>query len=145
MSPYQLHSVPWEMSAAPPTPCYLPLPNPLGTCLWPRCTSSGPCRGPGRPPSPLPPARSSETLFPEGALYSSFIFQGSANKFLPNCPQTKKVHISALKVTGGIADQAWHICRLPPVLPTICSHGHPLRSSPPPAPKAIHPSSPLLS
>lgn len=75
--------------------------------------------------SPPPPAHGSETLFPEGALYSSFIFRGSANKFLPNCPQTKKVHISALKVTGGIADQAWHICRPPPELPTICSHGHP--------------------
>lgn len=75
--------------------------------------------------APPPPAHGSETLFPEGALYSSFIFRGSANKFLPNCPQTKKVHISALKVTGGIADQAWHICRPPPELPTICSHGHP--------------------
>lgn len=77
--------------------------------------------------SPCPsPACNSETLFPEGALYSGFIFRGSANKFLPNCPQTKKVHISALKVTGGIADQAWHICRPPPAVPTICSPGHPL-------------------
>ena len=81
--------------------------------------------GSPRPPRSLPSsAHGSETLFPEGALYSGFIFRGSANKFLPNCPQTKKVHISAVKVTGGIADQAWHICRPPPTLPTICSHGH---------------------
>lgn len=81
----------------------------------------------GRSPAllSLGPAYGSENLFPESALYSGFIFRGSANKFLPNCPQTKKVHISALKVTGGIADQAWHICRPPPAIPTICSHGHP--------------------
>lgn len=27
-----------------------------------------------------------ESPFPQGALYSGFIFQRSANKFLPNCP-----------------------------------------------------------
>lgn len=28
----------------------------------------------------------SENPFPQGALYTGFIFQRSANKFLPNCP-----------------------------------------------------------
>lgn len=27
-----------------------------------------------------------ENPFPQGALYTGFIFQRSANKFLPNCP-----------------------------------------------------------
>lgn len=86
---------------------------------------------PGGPPSPPSPAHGSETLFPEGALYSGFIFRGSANKFLPNCPQTKKVHISALKVTGGIADQAWHICSRRPRSPPSALSGIPLRRSQP--------------
>lgn len=28
----------------------------------------------------------SENPFPQGALYTGFIFQRNANKFLPNCP-----------------------------------------------------------
>lgn len=96
------------------------------------------------PPSPAQPT-AQKPFFPLGALYSGFIFRGSANKFLPNCPQTKKVHISALKVTGGITDQVWHICRPPPAILTICSPGHPLHSPGSPAPNTVHLSSPLLS
>lgn len=96
------------------------------------------------PPSPAQPT-AQKPFFPLGALYSGFIFRGSANKFLPNCPQTKKVHISALKVTGGITDQVWHICRPLPAILTICSPGHPLHSPGSPAPNTVHRSSPLLS
>lgn len=136
-SPMRRHAPPLCRPAHPPVTCYTP---------------SDPRRGPGRlrpsrstaPPFP-PQSTAQKPFFPEGALYSGFIFQGSANKFLPNCPQTKKVHISALKVTGGIADQVWHICRPPPAVPTICSRGHPLRSSRSPAPNAVHLSSLHLS
>lgn len=121
--------------------------HPPVTC----CTSSDPAEALDGLPSQeccssLPTTvHGSEALFPEGALYSGFIFRGSANKFLPNCPQTKKVHISALKVTGGIADQVWHICRPPPAIPTICSRGHPPHSSRSPAPNTVHLSSLFLS
>lgn len=139
----------------PPMPSCLPLawllPNLLRTFLWPHCTSSealGSLLLTGRPQPPFSPlsAHGSGILFPEGALYSSFIFQGSANKFLPNCPQTKKVHISALKVTGRITDR---VCTS-----VACRHApHHLLSwaSPSAAPglqlqkPSIHPSSPLLS
>lgn len=90
-------------AAHPPVSCQIPAEDPDRFCQA-RSTA---------PPSPPQPT-AQNPVFPEGALYSGFIFQSSANKFLPNCPQTKKVHISALKVTGGIADQVWHICRPPP-------------------------------